>query len=438
MEIKILDSVHCQTKDGIALLKPLLSYKAEFWQRGRFGKRTRREYRKYLIDKEGVFLTGLLSKVKTYCKRHDIPFTVEGEGEEEKLKTHSIGIPGITFRQDQIDLIGRATQVQRGVIKAPTGSGKSIIMMGIISAFPEKRFLLLAHTLDIVNQLQEDVDKFKFSERVDVGTIQSWANKDPIQYCDMYQGAFIDEAHHLGNPTGIYTKVLHQMLAPLKIGFTATLPTRKIAQMTLEGTLGSVIGELTIEEAVEKGIIARPRIRLIKVPKNEKIRKLRKYQDVYETGIVLNRARNRLIIKETKKLISEGNTVLILVVRISHGDALVDLAKRLYGLNIPFVQGVTDSEVRDQVKKKLKNKSIKVVIATAVFREGVNIPSLNVIINSCGGKSEIMTLQAVGRGLRATEDKKEAIVIDFLDLSHYYLINHVGERLSLYSDMGWL
>jgi len=436
LKITILDPVHSQVKEGIGLLKPLLSYKAEFWIRGRFGKRTKKEYRKYLIDKEGVFLTGLIPRVKGYCKRQDIVLTIKGN--EEKLKPGKFEIPGITFRQDQIELIEKAITIQRGVIKSPTRSGKSIIMMGIISAFPKGVFLLLAHTLDIVNQLQEDVDRFGFSSRVDVGTIQSWANKNPIEYCDIYDGVITDEVHHLGNPTGHYAKVLHQMLATLRIGFTATLPLSKVATMTLEGTMGPVIGELTIQEAAEKGIIARPRIQLIKVPKSERIRKLGKYKVVYEKGIVFNRARNRLIVKEARKLMDEGNTVLILVVQIAHGDNLVDLAKRLYGLDIPFVQGATDSEARMGVKKSLENKSIKIVIATAVFREGVNIPSLNSVINGCGGKSETMTLQAVGRGLTVVKGKNEAIIVDFLDLSHNYLISHIAERLALYSDMGWI
>lgn len=77
-------------------------------------------------------------------------------------------------------------------------------------------------------------------------------------------------------------------------------------------------------------------------------------------------------------------------------------------------------------------------VATTSWREGVDIPQLNAVVNSGGGKSEIQTLQGVGRGLRKTDDKNEVVIIDFLDLKHFHLIRQLGERLSTYSDMRWL
>jgi superfamily II DNA or RNA helicase len=55
------------------------------------------------------------------------------------------------------------------------------------------------------------------------------------------------------------------------------------------------------------------------------------------------------------------------------------------------------------IKNKLINKEVRCVIATTVWREGIDIPSLDCVINAAGGKSEIMTLQGVGRGLRKTD-----------------------------------
>ena len=81
---------------------------------------------------------------------------------------------------------------------------------------------------------------------------------------------------------------------------------------------------------------------------------------------------------------------------------------------------------------------MKCVICTAVWKEGVNIPELNVVINAAGGKSELVTLQTIGRGLRKTENKSELIIYDFFDNSHHYLVDHFGHRFCLYSDMGWI
>ena len=86
----------------------------------------------------------------------------------------------------------------------------------------------------------------------------------------------------------------------------------------------------------------------------------------------------------------------------------------------------------------MEDKKIKGVVATAVFRKALNIRSLNTVINACGGKSEVMTLQAIGRGLRKTEDKEFVKIIDYFNPNSRYLIDHFGRRLCLYFREGWL
>jgi superfamily II DNA or RNA helicase len=87
------------------------------------------------------------------------------------------------------------------------------------------------------------------------------------------------------------------------------------------------------------------------------------------------------------------------------------------------------------VKEALQAKEIKCVIATTVWREGINIPSLGCIINACGGKSEIVTLQAIGRGLRTSEGKDRILVVDFLD-PYKYLAQHAIMRIQTYVETG--
>jgi superfamily II DNA or RNA helicase len=66
-------------------------------------------------------------------------------------------------------------------------------------------------------------------------------------------------------------------------------------------------------------------------------------------------------------------------------------------MEVKFIQGSTDGEVREKARKAMIKGKLKVIISTAVFREGIDIPNLDVVINACGHKSEIMTLQGVGR-----------------------------------------
>ena len=59
------------------------------------------------------------------------------------------------------------------------------------------------------------------------------------------------------------------------------------------------------------------------------------------------------------------------------------------------------------------------------------------VIMAGGGKAELSTLQAVGRALRRTATKKEAVVVDFLD-GYKWLAEHTVHRLHTYQKHVWL
>jgi superfamily II DNA or RNA helicase len=112
------------------------------------------------------------------------------------------------------------------------------------------------------------------------------------------------------------------------------------------------------------------------------------------------------------------------------------MAKSL-GLNMPFVYGETESEERNRMRLELHAKNQKCVISNAVWRRGINIPSLGVVINAAGEKSETQTIQRIGRGFRKAEGKDEIIIVDFLDRGKY-LADHCVNRMSVYAEEGWL
>jgi superfamily II DNA or RNA helicase len=123
--------------------------------------------------------------------------------------------------------------------------------------------------------------------------------------------------------------------------------------------------------------------------------------------------------------------------KIAHGDNIERICND-QGIDVKFIQGSSDIETRERIRNELNMGMVKTVISTTVWKEGINIVNLNNVINAGGGKSEIATIQAIGRGLRKTATKDMVRIFDFLDLGHPYLIAHAGERLCLYMDMGWL
>ncbi len=444
MQIKIENNIYSKVdKELQPIVKQLLSYKAEYWKQGQYAKE-RVPYMASMVKRYEVF-TGLIPKIIKHLENKKIKFDLSGYN--EKLKpTDKPNIKGITFREDQLRLIQAAIDNQRGLIISPTGSGKTVIAAGLISCFKNSKVLFLMHTKDLLYQTAEEFKKFglknisivgdgkkDLSGDIVVATRQTLANIDPKEYCDLFDITIVDECHHA--TAGQYKKILTNNLSIMKIGFTATEQKTKEKALYLEGLIGPVIGELSLEEGIEKGIIVKPRVTLISIP--YKPTDTRQYYKLYEEQIIHSRIRNRIIIKEIKKRTTKNKSCLIMIKEIEHGENLMEIAEIINLKDIVFIQGKTEGEQRQQVKKALQDKKIKAVIVTAIWREGTNIPSVNCIVNAFGGKDWKTTMQLIGRGLRTFKGKEELEILDFIDC-HRYLAEHFTRRLQIYVENNWL
>ena len=449
VNVNILDAVHCQTdRQGIELLFPCLSHDAVFYVKTQY-RNERREYKKSLITKKGIFMTGHLPRIRVFCTRRKYNLIISGT-QEKILPENPPKLPAINFRPDQIFLLEKALKEQRGVIKAPTGSGKTLLIAGIMGCYPSKEKIIMTHQLSIIDQIVEELkiqkvgkptvyaEGIKQLSKLTVASIQSMVNVNPREYSGRYDLVMVDEAHHVSDYKGIYMKVLENMIAPVRLGTTATVHSENSKEyLAMEGALGPVIGEISINDGIEEGFLAMPKIRIERVPFNREIKALKTYMDVYNQCVVHNRSRNRLIATLAKNEVLSGGSVLILVNIIEHGHNIKKVCDVL-DVGAPFIHGETETEDRNKVKKDFISGKIRCVIASTIWREGVNVPNINCLINACGGKDEIPVLQSIGRGLRVTNDKKEVIIVDFLDNSHWRLIDHLGHRLAVYSENGWL
>lgn len=451
-KIQILDTIECTCDPALAnIIRPCLSYPAVFYKQGMYRK-IRTEYEKSTMTKAGdvyFFFTGLLPRVLNFCKENNIPVNVEGK--LEKIPFSEPKLKNLSLRKEQIRLVTNALEKQRGVLIAPTGTGKTLIALAVISSFMDKdtNVLWLCHTKDLMYQAGREAEKELGVEvgyigdgnndhdfKVTMATRQSFIKVAP-ELGWKYDVVVIDEVHHMAKFDSNYAELMRSVLSPVRIGLTATIPKDKQAVLAIEAFLGPVIEEITVKEGQERGTMAEIKMKFLKVPLSHSIRDLRKYQDVYDAGVVNRREQHELIARTCKQHVREGDAILILVTRIQHGENILAELKR-QGVKAYFAQGNTESSVRNDLKDALNNKDIHCLIATTIFQEGINIPELNVLINAAGGKSEIRTIQAIGRGLRVTDTKKVLTCYDIMSLDHPYLISHLAERLAVYSEMRWL
>lgn len=450
MKITYLDPVHCKAdKEATKFIKPLLEYEATFWKKGPFNK-TKQNYNASMIDgRSGIFLTGLLPRVLK---------TFKGEVDYSNLEILKPDcephLKNITLRDYQVNLIQTAIEKQRGIIKAPTGTGKSAIALGLMSCFPEAHVLFLCNNISILQQTMTEIENQELvanfiqgqnkeiQKGINVASIQTFGKIKPDEYATFFDIVIVDEVQYVNDSNSLYGKVLQNLFAPIKIGLSATPNDFKEKNKILnqEGLIGPIIGEFTTKKAIEKKMFVKPTIKLIPIPYQNSIGDLYNYQEIYQAGVVNSEVRNGLILKNVIELIDDGKTCLILIKDIQHGENLLDLVYENYYeyLNeFMFVKGDTDKDKREEARLSLNEKKIKCVIASAVFYEGVNIVSLDSVALAAGGKSTLRVLQNIGRSTRVSQGKEEALILDCLD-PYRYLSSHCIERLSLYVEKNWM
>lgn len=445
MNITIIDPILCKT-DRPDILRPLLTYKKEFWRRSKYSKE-RTEYDAKLVSTRGEFLRGFLPRVVEELNARKIPFNLFGDP-ADTLSYENNTIEGYVLRPDQQNLVNKSCAIQRGILIAPTRSGKTIVLGHIAKNLKEHKGLFICNSISLVTQAHEDFCAMKLlaskfhgaNKDLDgnlvvstIGTISSIAIE---KICDMFDYIFIDEAHHCSTFTGQYYKFLTSILAPMRIGVTATDHIKGSEKsMAMEGLLGPVIGVFTMEEAQKAGVLAKPKMKLISVPKNSNIQELRTYSDIYKTGIVNNRVRNKSIAELALKIKQEQKTFLIYIKQTEHIKKIINEFND--SIKFRVVEGETPSDIREDTKKLLTKKELDGVIASDAWKEGITIPTIDYIIFAGSGKSEIAVLQTMGRGLGLAPGKEEVCLVDFLDEGKY-LSEHLAARLNIYVRNGWL
>lgn len=451
IKIEVIDNTYSKINKGLKKVYPCLSYESTKVVPSQFGTKSVVKRKPLYNIRSFKFFTGFIPRIQEYCKTNNLILEILDNKTKYIESENSPYLENYDIRSDkynyQIKLINLMIEHQRGVILGATGTGKTILMLGLISAFPSYRVLFLSDSYTPLSQFEEDLKATKNinSNNVTISTVQSLYRKNPKTYKDKYDIILIDEVHSGFGTIGreitsikcMYGTILKHSQAPIRLGFTATLPDTKIARLNLEGLLGPVIGNFNFKDGVEKGVIIKPTIKIKKLPKNNDLRKM-SYQEVYDKGVVNNRALNRMIVEHAKSDIESGLTVLILVVQVEHGKNILRIANDLYDMNMIFVHGETDKDIREQIRHAMIDKKQKCIIATAVFKKALNIPNLGCVINGCLGKTESGLLQLVGRVVRSADGKKGGVIRDYYIPGNKYLIDHFAHRLDVYFEEEWL
>lgn len=168
--------------------------------------------------------------------------------------------------------------------------------------------------------------------------------------------------------------------------------------------LGNVLYRIKPEVLIDAGVLARPTIYTVEVKHHANNPT---YQGVYGAAIVRNTERNKAVVDLVK---IANRPAMVFVAQIAHGR---DLTKRLERAGVGRVKFIWGNKSTDERKTALRDIAagrIDVIVTSAVFQEGIDVPELESVIVAGGGKSVIAALQRIGRGMRVLKDASGKVI----------------------------
>jgi superfamily II DNA or RNA helicase len=143
-----------------------------------------------------------------------------------------------------------------------------------------------------------------------------------------------------------------------------------------------------------------------------------------------------MVVAHARRFVGQGLQTLILVREIDHGRNLLALL-RSEGVAAEFIRGLgLAAEARKDVLDRFRAGTLQCLVASEILDEAIDLPNLDALLLAGGGKSEIQTVQRIGRGMRTGKRALVLSVVDFADLTHRYLARHSLRRLQTYQLAG--
>lgn len=324
----------------------------------------------------------------------------------------------------------RMEGAKRALVVAATGVGKTYLAAFDSKTF--KRVLFVVHREEILKQAAvsfhnvRNSDDYGFFNSTEKSTdrsviFASVATLGRSEYLneryfsrDYFDYIVVDEFHHSVNNQ--YRRIVEYFKSEFLLGLTAT-PERMDGKNIYEICDYNVPYEISLKSAINKGMLVPfhyygiydntdySGIHIVRGKYDEK--------ELNETYIG-NVYRHDLIYKYYRKYGSKR--ALGFCCSREHAE---EMAQEFCKRGIPAVAVYSNSnseyaEERSVAINKLTDGEIRVIFSVDMFNEGVDIPSVDMVMFLRPTESPIVFLQQLGRGLRKSKGKEYLTVLDFI------------------------
>lgn len=328
------------------------------------------------------------------------------------------------YEHQEISLAQIEERREKGIraflIVLPTAAGKSRIVEEDIQKFAagkeQFRALILAPNTNIIADWKERIDKDlqSLQDRIDIKTYSYAVRHYHEKTRDYYSYIVVDEAHHAVAP--MLKRVIQYYAPEFLVGLTAT--DQRPDKKRLEEIFGNYTTELSLKDAMEKGVVARANV--YRIETNIDLSHVRfngkDYVNADLEKSVRVTSRNELIVNVLKDYFTEGDAGkrqgIIFCINKAHTK---EMARLLNAAGISAQDYSGDTKHPEKVMQEFKEHKIRFLCACDMISEGWDYPELGILVMARPTLSKVLYLQQIGRGLRRTSIKKNVFVIDVVD-----------------------
>jgi len=406
-----------------------------------------------------VVPAGLYTRVVQTLNAYNYPFTYED------LRPFDFPDPDWSAidepRAGQEVILAKIASCAMGQIEAPTGDGKTWVIVQVCKMYPSLRIVIVVPGIDVAKTLRDRLlnslpspevgqlggGKRQRDRRVTI-CVRNSLNKADLDHCQLLM---YDECHTAASDKTA-RNLTHARNCKM-FGFSASPEMRTDkADMLAEALFGPVIHVTEYEESQARGNVVPIRALMRSVVFGPSLQGSNT-QTLNKIGIWTNDQRNDQIASDAREFSKNGEQIFITVKTVIHG---LELLKRLkgeftfvyaqmdkalrvryekMGVIVPGEHPITQNE-RYKYQEEFEAGRLRRVISTC-WKHGVSFDHLQVLIRADGLATNIDSVQLPGRLSRLDDDKDYGLLVDYMDQFNPTLFNRAKQRVRMYRKKKW-
>jgi len=398
---------------------------------------------------------GCFDELVGFLAEHGATVDLDDLREDGKTLPETVRFQG-ELREQQLRAFDALRAHDTGVLAATTAFGKTVVASALI-AHRARNTLVLVHRRELLSQWVERIGSFlqidpkqigaigagkrKPAGLVDVALIQSLVRKGEVDdVVADYGHLVVDECHHLSAMS--FELVARRSKARYVTGLSATVARKDGHHPIIFMQCGPVRHQVSAKsQAAESGLRHRARERhtSFRLPESLAMAERPSMPAIY-AALAEDGPRNNLIFDDVLKSLEAKRSTIVLTERKDHLECL---QQRFSGFakNIVVLRGGMSTKERKAAQTTLTvtDDEERLILATGRYiGEGFDDARLDTLFLTMPIAWKGTLAQYVGRLHRRHDEKKDVLVVDYVDSSVPVLARMAAKRRTGYRALGYM